>query len=522
MKTYLNHIKALREIGLILFLTCLMIGIVYGQAPAIEWQNSLGGSMDETATSIKQTSDGGYIVAGVSNSNDGNVNGNNGDWDSWIIKLTAVGALDWQHPLGGGGREAAFGIIETLDGGFMAGGYSTENGGDVTGNHGSRDYWITKLSSSGALEWQKSYGGSFLETCQSILQTSDGGYILVGDSSSIDGDVTGNHGDFDIWVVKINSIGIIQWQKSYGGSDTEAGNQIINTTDGNFLIAGYSRSLNGDVSVNLGGYDFWLIKIDPNGALLWEKSYGGSDNEYAFDVHTTNDGGYIVGGFTFSNDGDVTGNNGLNDCWLIKLDGNGNLQWQRALGGSDGDGITGIDVTPNGKYVIFGGSSSNNGDVSGNHGLADYWAALIDTDGAILWQRSLGGSENDNGYKIDITNDGGYCLAGSSASNDGDVSGNHGQLDFWVVKLAPDPLLVAEFEPNMVRLYPNPVAAVLQIEGEETIDKVAVFNLLGLKLLEQLPNSDKTTIDMEGYSEGTYLLHITSKKRTTPYKLIKN
>ncbi|MDD4248563.1 MAG: PKD domain-containing protein, partial [Methanosarcina sp.] len=415
---------------------------------------SLGGSGGEYAQSIQQTSDGGYIVAGDSNSNDGNVTGNHGGSDYWVVKLDTTGNIVWQKSLGGSSYDNAYSIQQTSDGGYIVAGESNSNDGDVTGNHGGFDYWVVKLDTTGNIVWQKSLGGSGGELAESIQQTSDGGYIVAGYSRSTDGDVTGNHGGYDYWVVKLDTTGNIVWQKSLGGSDHDYAYSIQQTSDGGYIVAGDSRSNDGDVTGNHGGYDSWVVKLDTTGNIVWQKCLGGSISDNAYSIQQTSDGGYIVAGYSGSTDGDVTGNHGEFDYWVVKLDTTGNIVWQKSLGGSDDEYAESIQQTSDGGYIVAGESNSNDGDVTGNHGESDYWVVKLDTTGNIVWQKSLGGSDWDDAYSIQQTSDGGYIVAGESDSNDGDVTGNHGGYDYWVVKFAPQTRIpVANFTSNVTEGY---------------------------------------------------------------------
>jgi hypothetical protein len=396
----------------------------------IQWQRSLGGSDEDLPNSIQQTNDGGFIVAGYSFSNDGDVSGNHGDQDYWIVKLTNIGTIEWQKSLGGSGYDAAQSIRQTTDGGYIVAGISFSNDGDVSGNHGFLDCWVVKLSSIGAIEWQKSLGGSSGELGNSIQQTSDGGYVVAGWSSSNDGDVSGNHNSQDCWVVKLSSIGAIEWQKSLGGSGYDGANYIQQTSDGGYVVAGWSQSNDYDVSGNHGGEDYWIVKLTNTGTIEWQKSLGGSVRDISVDIDQTNDGGYIVGGFSESNDGDVSGNHGSLDCWVVKLSSIGAIEWQKSLGGSSTDRGGSIQQTNDGGYVVAGFSASNDGDVLGNYGDADCWVVKLTNIGTIEWQKSLGGSAYDAANYIQHMSDGGYVVAGYSQSNDYDVSGNHGNYDY--------------------------------------------------------------------------------------------
>ena len=403
--------------------------------PNIQWQKSLGGAYHDAAYSITQTSDGGYIVAGVAVSNNGDVTNNHGAGDYWIVKLDGSGNIQWQKSLGGSSADDAYSIQQTNDSGYIVAGASSSNDGDVTGNHGLSDYWVVKLDTGGNIQWQKSLGGSSADAAYSIQQTSDGGYIVAGASSSNDGDVTGNHGLNDYWVVKLDTVGNIQWQRSLGGSRSDKAMSIQQTHDREYIVAGLSQSDDHDVTGNRGARDWWVVKLDTSGNMQWQKSLGGSDYDVASSIQPTSDGGYIVAGDSYSNDGDVTINHGRRDYWVVKLDGNGNIQWQKSFGGPEDDVASSVQQTSDSGYVVVGWSYSNA--VTG----PDYWAVKLDVSGKLQWLKPLGGTKHDIARCIRQTSDGGYIIAGESNSNDGDVTNNHGNRDYWVVKLECGPIV---------------------------------------------------------------------------------
>ncbi len=346
--------------------------------------------------------------------------GNHGEDDFWIVKLDAQGNIQWQKSLGGSENDRAKSIQQTTDGGYIVAGNTLSNDGNVSGNHGRNDFWIVKLDELGTIQWQKTLGGSEGARAESIQQTTDGGYIVGGTSWSNDGDVSGNHGEDDFWIIKLDASGSIQWQKSLGGSESEQPQSIQQTTDGGYIIAGYTWSNDGDVSGNHGGGDFWIVKLDGSGTIQWQKSLGGSGFDTAQSIQQTTDGGYIANGY-----GSIAGNHGTVDFWIVKLDAPGNIQWQKSLGGSTDDLGESIQRTTDGGYIVAGSSRSDDGDVSGNHGDSDFWIVKLDGSGTIQWQKSLGGSEDDRAESnIQQTTDGGYIIAGRSESNDGDILGN--------------------------------------------------------------------------------------------------
>src|ERR1043165_2225707 len=231
----------------------------------------------------------------------------------------------WQHAYGGSSDEQFRSMTLTSDGGFVAVGYAQSLDGDVMTTHGNADYWIVKCDSAGNIQWQRSYGGSSPDWARNINTTADGGYIVAGYSRSNNGDVIGNHGDFDYWILKLNASGDILWQKSLGGSAFDNAYDAIETSDGNFVVAGFTESTDGDASGNHGQQDFLIVKLNQYGNKIWTKVLGGSYDEQASCVVETNDGSYLITGYTNSLDANVPDNNGRNDFWVVKISSEGNV-----------------------------------------------------------------------------------------------------------------------------------------------------------------------------------------------------
>jgi len=514
--------------NLLFIVSFLILHPAFSQAPAIQWQKSLGGTGDDRATSITQTVDGGTVTAGYSLSNNGDVTGNHGGTDYWVVKLDSTSTIQWQKCLGGTGDDRARSIVQTTDGGYVVAGNSTSYNGDVTGNHGGIDYWVAKLDTTGAIQWQKCLGGTQQDVPYAIQQTTDGGYIVARNSFSSDGDVTGNHGGVDYWVVKLDSTGTLQWQKSLGGTGADWGQSIVQTADGGYVAAGPSDSNNGDVTGNHGGQDYWVVKLDAAGNIQWQKSLGGTSLDAAYSIAQTTDGGYVAAGTSSSNNGDVTGNHGGSDYWVVKLDGVGVIQWQKSLGGTTGDGAYSIAHTTDGGYVVAGYSLSNNGDVTGNHGGADYWVLKLDSAGTLQWQKSLGGTGADLGQSIVQTADGGYVTAGYSLSNDGDVTGNHGNNDYWVVKLAPDfPTAFNALEQSVfsISLSPNPATNEITIHsGTFNVQRIEIINVLGERVYDQqlsTLNFELQTVDVSQLPSGIYFVKVKGEAGERVAKFVK-
>lgn len=330
---------------------------------------------------------------------------------------------------GGTGIDEASQIIETNDGGLLIAGQTTSINGNVSGNHGNYDAWVIKLNSAGNLQWQKALGGTKSDAAGSIAKTNDGGFIIAGSSSSFDGDLTNNFGITDVWVVKLDATGNILWQQSYGGNANDIAESIRQTTDGGYIIGGVTESSSFNVVAPSSNPDYLVMKIDANGQLLWRKTFGGSNIDMAEAVVETPDAGFAIVGTTFSNDNDVTGYKGNGDIWLLKLNANGDLLWQKTLGGNAGEYGTDIINTQDGGLAITGRTNSSNGDVTQNFGGQDAWIAKLSSTGSVIWQRSIGNTMNQVAKSIIEDTDGSFVAIGETNSlNNPGTAGTDGYL----------------------------------------------------------------------------------------------
>lgn len=428
-------------------------------AQSKQWDKTYGGSHADALSVVKPTKDGGYILGGSSSSgqsghkshpNQGACTPTLCTQDYWIVKLDSAGNTLWDKTFGGSGSDFLNALAITGDGGYLLGGYSSSDAsGDKTGaNRGSYDYWVVKIDSAGNKQWDKTLGSNEADVLTSLQPCPDGGYLLGGSSPSARNDdkSQGPRGNNDFWIVKIDSAGNKQWDKTLGGEQRDLLVALQLTGDGGYILGGYSSSGPGaDKSEPIrGSFDYWVVKVDSAGNKLWDRTYGGNKTDILAALERSSTGGYLLGGYSPSDEsGDKSqGHQGDNDFWVVELDAAGNKRWDKTLGGSKQDLLTAVHPTADGGYLLGGSSTSGaGGDKNqGTQGAEDQWVVKLDAAGNKQWDRTFGGKASDELSSLHQTTDGGYILGGSSESEaGGDKSqASQGLTDYWLVKIAGD------------------------------------------------------------------------------------
>ena len=378
---------------------------VPSEAPATEWTRTYGDANYDGAASVVQTSDEGYAIAGSTKSFGA------GGSDFWLVKTDANGTKEWDKTYGGANDDSACSVVQTSDGGYALFGI-TKSFGDTTG-----DFWLVKVDAFGNEQWSQTYSkGPSWDSPRSMAYTSDGGFILAGCAEF------SSPWWSQAWLVKTNSTGDVEWDYTYGanvGFRSTYADSVIETSDSGYAVAGY-RYLNGDLT------DFWLFKTDANGVMLWNKNYGGPNQQDAWTLIETSDGGYAIIGTTESLGA------GGDDFWLVKTDANGTKEWDKTYGGTQDDIPRSVVQICNGGYALAGHTKSFGA------GDFDAWLVRTDADGNDLWDKTYGDANEDRVNSLIHTRDGGYALAGTTKSF------GAGDSDFWLIKLAPDEVCVEE------------------------------------------------------------------------------
>ncbi|GAB3917383.1 hypothetical protein GCM10028804_05400 [Larkinella terrae] len=451
---------------------------LYAQVTKIS-DKVIGGNLSEDGKLILATSDGGYILGGNSESNTSGDKSEDsrGSNDYWVVKYNASGVKQWDKRFGGPDYDNLTALIATPDGGYLLGGASSSTkGGDksennhTTGETPDQDYWVVKISSDGTKQWDKTLGSTQEDYLTSLIALPENqGYLLVGNSySNAGGDKSDNSkGDSDYWVVKIGPDGRKSWDKTIGGGSSDYPAAILPTTDGNYLLAGYSASnAGGDKSDNSKGqYDFWIVKIKPDGTKLWDRTIGSPDSDYLSSAAVTADC-FLLSGSSYGGSGHDKSEAGLgrSDFWVVKINSDGQKIWDRTLGANKDEVGTDAVALADGGYLIGGFTDSNTSAFKSenNRGDIDYWVIKLAADGNYVWDKNIGSSRNDILNGLAQTASGDLLLLGDSyAEASGDKTQNpigpDGDSDFWLVVLKETECITPTLSSKA-----NPAQSVLQ------------------------------------------------------------
>ena len=507
-----------------LFIFFIVFSSIAFSQPIITWQKCIGGTDGEQGVYVSQTHDNGFIVAGDTYSSDGDILNNHGSSDVLIIRFDSTNNVMWKKTYGGSSDEGAVCIIETPDHGFIFTAGTESNDGDVSGNHGDNDIWIVKIDSIGNLLWQKTFGDTTYDEAFSIIQNTNGNYVIGGWISK-------GYYDEDFCLICIDPSGNLMWQKTYGGTDTDWGYQVIQTIDGGYMLSGWTYSNDGDVSFNHGEEDVWLVKTDASGNLQWEKTYGGSEDDYGDNIIQLANGEYVFAAAAESIDGDVQNSIEGPDYWIVKIDPTGNILSQKIYGGTDFDEPYRMIRTQDGGFLVTGFTSSYDVDISGNHGYDDAWTLKLDSNLNKVWSLCSGGTDEDEAIGVCQLASGDYLLTGYAYSNDGDVSGNHGggYEDIWTFRLSTSTGVPEIFSGNEINVFPNPAASEIYLNFHSNLNQncsIEINDVCGRcalkKAIDANTGLNKVQLDIRNLDSGVYFFTINLKEGVFSKRIVIN
>jgi hypothetical protein len=404
MKQYKWLSKKLISGALVIVMLAVTASVGLGTGPLVaasnpppdtEWDTTFGGSESDAVYSVQQTTDGGYVIAGVTYSYGA------GEADFYLVKTDASGNVAWERTFGDTGNDWARSVQQTADGGYIVAG-TTRAYGTV-----NADFYLVKADASGNMTWEQTYGGSGSDNAFSVQQTADGGYIVLGETRSY------GAGGYDFYLMKTDALGNMEWQQTFGGSDDDWAKSVQQTADGGYIMTGYTQSY---ATVNA---DLYLVKADASGNMTWEQTFSANDDNLGYSVQQTTDGGYIIGGQTANCSVDWYG------VYLVKTDDAGNMEWDSTFAGDDYDEAYSVQQTADGGYIIAGVTWSYGA------GEGDFYLIKTDASGNMEWQKTIGGLNDEYAESVWQTTDGGYIVAGDTWSF------GAGGEDAYLAKVSP-------------------------------------------------------------------------------------
>ncbi|MEX0929372.1 MAG: hypothetical protein WDZ53_08205, partial [Balneolales bacterium] len=408
-----------------------------------------GGSGQEEARAVVQTdqTDKHFVITGWTTSGDGDFEGNthHGNRDIFLLEVDALGELKWSRIFGGSGSEEGYAVVRTAGGGLVVAGSTNSNDGDFDNtNRGEKDFFLLKTNSNGQQEWIRAFGGSGNDEAHSVILTADGGFLITGEMNSSDGDLSSlNQGGADAVFIKTDSNGTLEWIQSIGGTGPDMGFSAVQREDGSFTVTGWTNSVDGDFigREQYQEFDIFLASIDATGNKQWIKTFGGSKRDRPNSISLADNGSTILTGTTRSADGDFGNADGVSeDIFLMKNDSNGNRQWARAYGGSDSDNALSVTRTENNGWLLTGSTASMNGDFEGlNQDGNSIFLIQTDSNGSPQWIKTYGGDSSEEGTFVYRDSDDFLYLTGWTRSNDKYFSGlGKGERTSFLLRLNKD------------------------------------------------------------------------------------
>ena len=501
-------------IFILLFTKTFFVQAQQPLAPVINWQQRLGGSSDEAWESVCIAGDGSIVVCGYTSSINGDAGEGRGGTDAWVARFSVFGELIWKKRYGGTKLDFANSIARGEGGGFIVAGVSYSDDGDLSGNHGYSDAWLLKLNDLGEKEWSYLYGGECFEEAVAVQHAAGGGYVVAGGSCSDENQYQWEHrGLYDGWVFHVDGGGRMLWQHNFGGSGNDYIYHLDEGNEGEWILAGVTNSNDGDIEINYGNSDAWLVSVSKEGILQWSRTYGGEGNDRFLSVHRSLNGNMFASGY-FQKGVDFDG-------WVLKAGMGGDVLKQAFYGGGGPDYLVGSAITGDGGGIFCGSTQSafEGFSVSGSNG--DAWFIKIDNNLDVQWQFVDGGEDPDAYVAVSVSENNRVYLAGYTESSGVGLPDAHGMQDSWLVSMTADILNeVREFEQKqMFNIFPNPVKSsgviYLTLQNGEILTDAWILSSSGVVLKRYNNVSNGLGISLAGFSSGQYWLRIRDSRGRT-------
>jgi len=512
--------------------------------PEIKWQNCFGTDQLDWSYCIAEKENG-FLIGIYITANATGISNYHGEADAWIVNIDANGNLIWDKCFGGTESEHIDKIITTQDDSYYLCGITESSDYDITcdTNYGSTDFWVLKINESGDILWDHCYGSLSTDEMQDAVLTPDGGLLFMGRIFYNGGDVQNWYGSYDVWFCKIDSLGTIEWEKTVGNQALDNGISMQLISDTSFAFIGGYDDPGGmiDCEIPVTGFysDLWLVEMSlSNGDILNMCCYGGSSKDLGYYFDKLDDG-YILTASTDSWDGDVSGQHGGDDIWVVRINDDGEIVWQRCLGGSFYETPYYVTQVEDGGFIVIGNTSSHNGDVTNNHSWtggnnSDIWIVKLNNYGEIEWDQCYGGLDNEKfwgTHSILKKDDYNYVFNAEAQYNSIDVQCElPGGIDAWVFEIdTVDTTGAIEslYENIVVKVSPNPAKDYVEFRFNpecagrfQVGSEIRVKNVMGEEVTRLPVKSERTVWDTREVLSGMYFYALEIEKKMFMGKII--
>jgi hypothetical protein len=482
------------------------------------WYESFGGEGNDIVEKvITDQSNNAYILGTLElEDQDGTL-----QRDLFVAKFTEGGMQEWKHELKGSGNDQGVSMVLNPNGNIHVLVSSDSKTGFFSQNKGYEDLYLFNFSNEGQLLSHKQFGGEFIDLASSIQLSNDGYLLISGHSRSTTGSHINNKGQLDFWVLKTDLNGNVIWEKTYGGSDEDYSVELLELTDGNYMLLGHSTSIDFDIPYNYGDLDISLMKLNQEGDIIWQESYGGLYDDFASDMIELDNGNIMIGGSTFSNTIDISYNNGNSDGWILEVDQAGDIVWENTYGAEGNDYIQSLQLE-DGAVKVLGNSLSETIQEKVNNGAEDIWFFKLSPDHSILTQHLIGGNSFENASSFILLSANELLITGRSNSLNGFGNGTGNDYDGFIAKI-----WLGEFNEitaqNKLSVHPNPSNGIFYLNNLTGDVQLTLFNSMGqeIQLAQPFDRVSTYVINLEGHDSGVYLLEVIENGQKEISRLIK-
>lgn len=480
----------------------------------MHWQKSIGSQGEDVMNDMISDADGNFYFAGSTQTEGSQT------MDVLVSKYSPEGREIWTKIIGESGDDRGI-AVELLNNTLFVLSSSTSSTGAFTASWGREDIVLLQLDLNGNLHGMSRFGGNYADIPTDISKTANGELLISAHSASTEGFMESNKGQFDLWVIRVDGSGSIIWKQNYGGSDEDHSSKIGELPNGDIMLSGHSSSYDGDMLTNYGDFDLSLLKLTADGEIIWAQNYGGLQEDISVDL-LINNGKIILAGNTLSHSFDISKNAGFSDAWVLEIDaGNGDILWEETHGSEFGDYASALALDESNQLFLTGTTNASIFEGEQSSGCLDAWVAQVNSPSSIDHLALYGGDAQESINDFHVMNDGSFLLIGSSTSTNDLFSNNKGGSDGWIMKYelnaSQDDIFV-----EAVSAHPNPTSGTVYLNNLTDFDEIVVYNASGQVVDAFQAKSFSQVLDLTNASPGIYLVKIERKSGSELIRLVKN